>query len=352
MRIRPSVRAAFIAVLAVWFAGKAPLLPAQESAGQLYIAFWNVENLFDLTDDPGVDDEEFTPVGEKRWTRQRLLNKFHGMTRVLNAMNDGRGPDLLGLAEVENLRVLQQWQEEDLREYAPASYGIALHESPDQRGIDLAVLYREDVFTHIATRGHRVPLGGNSRPTRDISVFTLAAGSDTLDCVLVHWPSRYGGREQTEPRRIRAARTTAGVIDSLYKLRRNDDIILMGDFNDEPANVSVRRVLASGDDPADVGGGTDIRLLNSMWDVYRDPERGSYYYGGEWNTLDQILLGHGLLDTTGFAAPEPTGQVFVQPYMREQTGEYQGTPYRTYVGNRYLGGMSDHFPVFIRLTQR
>lgn len=344
------LRTTAILLLLCLVAGSVSDGSAGESDKQLYLAFWNVENLFDLINDPGVEDEEFTPAGEKRWTRKRLRNKFHSLTRVFNDMNTGEGPDLLGLAEVENRRVLEQWREMDLEEYARGRYGITLHESPDERGIDLAVLYRKEVFTHIGTRGHTISLGANSGPTRDVSVFTFLAGRDTLDCVLVHWPSRYGGRERTEPLRLRAARTTAEVIDSLYNIRKNDEIILMGDFNDEPANRSLTKILNAGTDIGSVGPAAENRLFNPMWDVYRDPDTGSYYYNGDWYTLDQILLGHGLLDKRGFSVSEPAGKVFVHEYMRERKGEYKGTPYRTYVGDRYLGGISDHFPVFIQLT--
>ena len=326
--------------------GIAPDLIAQPEE-EIYIAWWNVENLFDLVDDPGVEDEEFTPLGENRWDRERLRAKFHSLTRVLSEMNEGKGPDLLGLGEVENRNVLEQWRDTDLEKF---HYGYALHESPDERGIDLAVLYRRDLFSLIAVRGHSISLGEESGPTRDVSVFTFTAAGDTLDCVLVHWPSRYGGREETEPLRIRAATVTRRVVDSLYSVRKNDDILLMGDFNDEPTNISVRETLQQGMQPEKPAEAEQFRLYNAMIAVDTDPDRGTYYYDGEWNTLDQILLGRGLFRPEGFAAVSHDASVFVRSFMREQEGEYKDSPYRTYVGDRYLGGISDHFPVFIRIT--
>lgn len=325
------------------------LMPIGLTAGQpdtAYVAWWNVENLFDNVDDPYEGDDEFTAASDKRWTDKRVDAKFVGLSRVLASMNDGQGPDLLGLAEVEHRSVLETWVQNYLQKFG---YGIAYHESPDLRSIDLAVLYRKSIFEHIATRGHAIDLGSGNRPTRDVTVYSLVSDGDTLDCVLVHWPSRYGGKEQSEPKRITAAKVTSGAIDSLYRIRRNDDVILMGDFNDTPGDVSITRYLHARDVPPSAVDGDKPYLFNTMMQVHENPAMGSYYYRGDWNTLDQILLTSGLFNQTGFGTGNPVGDVFVLPFMREQEGRYKDAPYRTYVGPRYLGGISDHFPVFIQL---
>lgn len=316
---------------------------ADGQTDQVYIAWWNVENLFDTVDDATHNDAEFTPTSDKRWTPERLEAKLRGMTRVVSTMNDSTGPDILGMAEVENQQVLEHW----VHKYLHDKYGVAYHDSPDLRGIDVALLYRKSKFQHIGTAARRVNLGKDERPTRDVVAYTLVDGGDTLDCVTVHWPSRYGGKEASEPKRIMAAKATEAVVDSLYKVRENDDIIVMGDFNDEPGDISVTNYLrASGQTPK-VNDPAKIFLLNSLYKVYTDSSRGTYYYRGQWNTLDQILLSHGMLDDTGFGTTYPWGNVFIRPFMKEASGRYKGAPFRTYVGPRYLGGISDHFPVYI-----
>ncbi len=316
------------------------------SAESVLVAWYNVENLFDIKNDPYAGDDEFTPKGDKKWTRKRLHEKFKGLTRVIGMMNAGEGPDLLGLAEIEHRSVLERWNRKYLRRF---NYGIAYHESPDLRSIDLALFYRKDIFSHVATNGHTVELETEERPTRDITVFTLTAGAeDTLDCVLVHWPSRYGGKALTEPKRISAAKVTSQVVDSLYAIREHDDILIMGDFNDDPDDPSVQMYLKAQDLVPE--GQNDRRLHNSMLDIHSDPVQGTYYYRGEWNTLDQIILGRGLFDQEGFGTEYPDAAVFVQPFMRVSEGEYKDTPYRTHVGPRYLGCISDHFPILLTLT--
>jgi len=318
-------------------------LSAAENSQPIYIAWWNVENLFDTVDDATHNDAEFTPTSDKRWTPERLEAKLQGMTKVITTMNDSAGPDILGMSEVENQQVLEHW----IHKYLHDKYGVAYHESPDLRGIDVALLYRKSKFQHVGTAARRVNLGKDERPTRDVVAYTLVDGGDTLDCVTVHWPSRYGGKEASEPKRIMAAKATEAVVDSLYKVRENDDIVVMGDFNDEPGDVSVTNYLRASGKLPKADESAKIFLLDALYKVYADSSRGTYYYRGQWNTLDQILLSRGMLDETGFGTQNPWGNVFVRPFMKEASGRYKGAPFRTYVGPRYLGGISDHFPVYI-----
>ena len=335
----------FLLILSFVFIQETDALFSQTRSQSLTVAWYNVENLFDTKNDSYPGDDEFTPKGEKNWTRDRLHEKYQGLTKVIGLMNAGQGPDLLGLSEIEHRSVLERWNNKYLKQF---KYGIAYHESPDLRSIDLGLFYRKSIFRHIATQGHTIDLGPDERPTRDVTVFTLVAGDDTLDCILVHWPSRYGGKEQSEPKRISAAEVTAQVVDSLYAIRQNDDILIMGDFNDDPDDSSVRDYLQA----QDMVPGTDPgrRLYNAMTDVHSNPVEGTYYYRGEWNTLDQIILGRGMFDEKGFGSEYPDASVFVQQFMRVQEGEYKDAPYRTYVGPRYLGGISDHFPILLTIN--
>ncbi len=318
-------------------------LSASENSHPVYIAWWNVENLFDTVDDATHNDAEFTPDSKKHWTPQRLEAKLQGMTRVLSCMNDSAGPDILGMAEVENRQVLSHW----VHKYLGDKYGIAYHESPDLRGIDVALIYRKSMFQHVGTAARRVKLGKEDRPTRDIVDYVLVRDGDSLDCVTVHWPSRYGGKEASEPKRIMAAKATESVVDSLYRVRTNDDIVVMGDFNDEPGDISITNYLRASDTVPTTNQRHNLFLLDALYPVYADSTQGTYYYHRQWDTLDQLLLSRGMLDQTGFGTASPWGNVFVRPFMQEASGKYKGAPFRTYVGSRYLGGISDHFPVYI-----
>jgi len=320
-----------------------------QTSQPVLVMWWNVENLFDVRDDPGVNDTEFTPGSDKHWTPNRLEHKLQGITRVIASINHHNGPDLLGMAEVENKGIVERW----LHEYMDGfHYNVMYHNSPDQRGIDVALVYRATKFTPVGVHGHRVDLGPGHRPTRDVTVYSLASDGDTLDCILVHWPSRSGGKEQSEPNRIAAAKVTAGAVDSLYRIRKNDDILIMGDFNDEPTDTSVTGFLhAQGMPPDSVAQDSGVPYLyDAMLTINADQSQGTYYYRGHWDTLDQFILGKGLFDQKGFGVPHPEAKVFALSFMKEQSGKYKGAPFRTYVGNKYLGGTSDHFPITLEIN--
>lgn len=323
----------------------APNIPAPEQS--ILFAFYNVENLWDPVDDLSTTgDDEFTPRGRMKWTQERYEKKLTALARAIRDMNDGEGPDLLGICEIENREVLDRL----VREFLPAGrYGIVHAESPDLRGIDVAILYRPDVMDLKRLTMHRIDLGAGSRPTRDIMEGTFAKDGEEFTVLVNHWPSRSGGAAQTEPLRKRAAAVAAGVIDSLRRINPAADIVLMGDLNDEPHNESVQDVLdAAAYDP---GEKFEQRMINTAAPVAQEDTIGSYYYDGGWEVIDQIMLSPGVLDRRGLTLYEIAETVVAPEFLRDfKASPIDRPPYRTYIrGTQYIGGASDHFPVQLRV---
>jgi len=302
----------------------------------LHIAFWNVENLFDLDDDPRVDgDEEFTPAGSKEWSEQRLETKYQHMARVIDDMNHGRGPDVLGLCEVENREVLR-----GLLPFLHTGrdYAIVHQDSPSDRGIDCALLFDPAVLSLRSSAFFFV----DADNTRDIVRVEFVARSHPLTVFVNHWPSRGGDREGTG--RKRAARVLRAEIDKILTLDPAADVVVLGDFNDEPDDASIAGVLRALRAPAGEGD-----LLNTMWEIHTDENLGSYCYRGKWQTLDQLIVSPGLRDPDGFSWVEGSTTVIRQPYQMFHPGKADERPDRTYGGDRYYGGYSDHLPVCCQL---
>jgi endonuclease/exonuclease/phosphatase family metal-dependent hydrolase len=288
-----------------------------------FTAFWNVENLFDIVDDPLIDDAEFLPDGKKNWDSVKFNQKLINLSAVIMSMNRGKGPDLLGLCEVENKAVI-----ESLLVFLNPVYEIVHIESPDGRGIDNALLYRNDKFSLVSYSADTVDLGRTN--TRSILYGRLAVkNSDTISVYVNHWPSRSGG-EGSEAKRIKAAETLKKNV-----MYNSDFMIIMGDFNDEPENISVDSVLNAG--PA--GSGKD--LLNLAYEISLRGE-GSYKYRENWNMLDQIIISK---NQHGIKYLEGSFEIYKPDFIITRSGTYAGTPRPTFGGSRYLGGYSDHFPV-------
>jgi predicted extracellular nuclease len=318
-------------------------VPTQKST--LVFAFYNLENLFDPADDPAITgDNEFTPNGRAHWNEERLERKLENIARAIRSMDEHRGPDLIGLCEVENRRVLELLRDE----FLPAgAYAIVHADSHDDRGIDVALLYRPAVMQLVGYRMHNVVLGEGFRPTRDIMEATFRRDQHRFTVLVNHWPSRSEGREQSEPKRIAAAQAAAAIIDSLYRVDPAADIVLMGDLNDEPFNTSVKDVL---DAYAYDGNPFHHHMMNTAAPVAEVDTIGSYFYRGDWNLLDQIMVSRGVLDSAGLTLRETVETVFAPDFLRDERADPQfRPPYRTYRGSWYIGGTSDHFPVMLRV---
>lgn len=304
----------------------------------LTLSFWNVENLFDLEDDPDKRDEEFTPAGEKHVTQEILDLKLNHLAEMLTDLN----ADILGLAEVENGAVLEMLN----HSYHERDYSIVHYESPDVRGIDVALLYDSRRFTVISSSPIPVDLG-DGRPTRDILYVVGRFSGVELHLFVNHWPSHWGGKEATDPLRTVAAVTLRKEIDAVMKKNSVAEIVIMGDLNDQPSAPSVSRHLGSSFSLEYVEESRGM-LLNLMEPFVGRADGGSYKYGGKDLVYDQIIVSPGLVDSIGLSVLPRSVHIPDDPKYRQQ-GEYEGYPFRFWVGDRLLGGYSDHLPVSVTI---
>jgi predicted extracellular nuclease len=300
------------------------------------IAFWNVENLFDTINDPKIDDEEFLPNGKMKWTSERYLTKINNLAKEILAIGDGKGPDILGMSEIENEGVLIDLTQKTALKNQ--KYGIVHYDSPDKRGIDVALIYKTDKFKVVESKAVFTKMPVDTILTRDILVVKgVLNKKDTIYILVNHWPSRRGGNDDASAeRRMFAAKNLRHIEDSLLKKFPMAKILAMGDFNDEPTNLSIQSL--SYEKNPDVG---FIDLMDSL----KAAGDGSYHYRKEVNMLDQILISRSLQIHKGlylinahiFKADFATGT----NYKDDPPG-----PLHTYAGTRYIGGYSDHYPVY------
>lgn len=316
-----------------------------KSKRNLTVAFYNVENLFDLVDEPGKSDEEFTPESDKKWTADRYQKKLDTLSRVLSSINKNELPEIIGLCEVENKKVLVDLVQ--TKNLTPGKYKIVHYESPDFRGIDCALIYRPNEFEVI--KSFPIKINFKEEPnyfTRDILyVKGRTRNREILHVFVNHWPSRIGGTEKTEPKRIEVAGILKSKIDSIQNKNNSDKIIVLGDMNDEPSNTSLASVLqAKSPDKENTG------LVNLMYPTHKKGE-GSYSYQGNWNMLDNIIVSANLLDNKGFQCIDKSGFVHRKEWMEFKNNRGEISPSRTYGGPNYYGGLSDHFPVYFNLQR-
>ncbi len=310
----------------------------------LTVAFYNVENLFDTKNTPGGNDAEFTPDGKNKWTEERYLKKLDDISKVLATINKNELPEIIGLCEIENREVLDDLVRTKL--LSSGKYKIEQFESPDFRGIDCALLYRPDEFEVIKSLPIKVVFDDDLKfTTRDILyVKGETNNGEEFHIFVNHWPSRIGGLEQTEPKRVAVASLLKSKIDSVQNSNPNANILIMGDMNDEPSNKSINEVLQAQSPEVE-----NAAMVNLMYPIHKN-KLGSYNYQGNWNMLDNIIVSSNLLDNKGFKCKEMQGFVFHEQWMEyENKGEM--SPNRTYGGPNYYGGVSDHFPVYIQLQR-
>ncbi|MCS6916442.1 MAG: hypothetical protein RMK52_01395 [Chitinophagales bacterium] len=306
------------------------------------IAFYNVENLFDNQDDPKTEDEEFTAEGKARWTTERMNEKVRNIARVIAAINEGNGPDVLGLSEVENEAMLKTLLRQGGLDRKGYRY---LHaDSRDQRGIDVCLVYREKSFRPISYRLLPVDVSAyDSRPTRDILMVTgIAAQKDTLHLFVNHWPSRRGGREVTAPKRMAAARVLRRTLDSLFARNPEALVVAMGDFNDNPGDASVNHLQYS---PRS----EDLRNCMSRFDWKAG--QGTEFYQGSWYRFIQILLSPsmGRYSFTGDESDPCSGiHIFRPDWILKEDSTGQRIPRRSVEQDGTIG-YSDHLPVYLLL---
>lgn len=304
-------------------------------AAEFYIAGWNVENLFDIEDDPNVrGDEDFTPNSRKRWTRERLQIKLNNLSDAIRKMNGGKGPDVLGLCEVENRKVVEMLRDK----LAPLGrkYEIVHKDSPSDRGIDCALLYDATVFGLADSKFHFV----DANRTRDIVEARLHRDTGDLFVFVNHWPSR----RNPEGERLKAADVLRKRIDQILSADPMADIILVGDFNDEPDNVSLKdrlRAVASKDQlPPGALFDTTASLVAA--------NKGTYLYENRWELIDHIIISPGLLDDSGYQWKDGSSNHIIRPELMYQPPYPNAVarPSTSYTrSNFHRNGYSDHLAV-------
>ena len=330
-----------------------PVRAAEAAPAPFFVANWNVENLYDPVDDPDNDgDDEFLPNNPTtRWTQVRYETKLDNLAQVVNGMNQGEGPDILGLEEVENEDVVRDLVDR----LTVKSYGIVHVDSPDPRGIDTAMLFNRGRFALLESHAHKVPLKWGE--TRDILHALLEdRDGDKLHVLVNHWPSRGGGTEESEQRRVIAARTLARIIERIYQREPAARIVILGDFNDEPSDRSIRDVLDVEFFPTPSGEYDPAKIYNLASGKAKEGQ-GSFFhaYDGnvDWRMYDQIMASGTLLRNTGDRQSEVSLWVDKPAFMVEEHGWDKGSPVPTFEGQEdYLGGYSDHFPIGVRFASR
>ncbi len=304
------------------------------------IAFYNLENLFDTKDDKKTLDDDFTPKGFKNWNKKRYHKKLYKLGRAISNVGTDVSkelPVIVGVAEIENKRVLKDLIKS--KHLKDTDYDIVHFDSPDERGIDTGMLYQKKKFK--INKAEQVPLiliedNGVRDFTRDILYVDGELNGERIHVFVNHWPSRRSGNDVTAVKRMMAAQVLASKIEAIEAVESDATFIIMGDFNDDPFSASIKEGLMS------------PQLYNPM-EKLLSPYQGSANYKGKWSLFDQIILSHNLFDTQKGTHSFAHADIFNKRFLAEWEGRYKGNPFRTYVGRKYLGGYSDHFPVYIQL---
>lgn len=328
-----------------------PLVGKSQQLGVHAVGFYNVENLFDCTPDYTVREghEEFTPEGPYRWTPEKYRKKLENIASVIDKLGTAHSPAglaLLGLAEVENRQVLEELVA--VEKIAARGYKIVHTDSPDRRGIDVALLYNPALFSLNSSSTHRFDYPADSAyVTRDLLLVSGQMAGETLHAIVCHWPSRYGGAKSASLRQ-RAAELCLHLVDSLHTADPLSKVILMGDLNDDPTDKSCREVLGAKRTAAEVAEGG---LLNTSWRLF-DRGIGSLGYQGKWNLFDQAIVSHSALGEEYSTLRWWRTEVFNPDFLTATEGRYKGYPLRTFSGNTFQNGYSDHYPIVVYFVKR
>lgn len=324
-----------------------------QRAYRVSVGFYNLENLFDTIDNEN-NDEDYLPNGANAWTEERYQMKLANMAYAISQMAGGKAPDVLGVCEIENRHVL-----EDLVAHpslAALGYEIVHYDSPDRRGIDVALLYRPSVFRFTGAMSHPVNISGEPHiKTRDVLEVNGTILGESVSILVAHWPSRAGGEQISLNRRMSAARVMRSVVDSLQVQRSNEKIILMGDLNDDPISPSLTEGLRSLNKEADIETASD--LYNVMAKLHRSGY-GTLAYRDVWNLFDNIIVTANLLDDKSEGLriqkdkrTDAYGRIYNAAFLTQATGHYKGYPFRTMSNGQFQNGYSDHYPVYIYLVK-
>ncbi len=312
-----------------------------DAQNRYQIIFYNVENLFDTWDDPLTSDEEFTPMGDRHWTRKRFEDKLKMVYKTLITAGNGQFPDIIGLAEVENLWVVEQLIATTPLKNIP--YGIIHKESPDPRGIDVALLYRKDRIKPIDYQFIKVLSSGKYNLTsRDILHFTAEIQKEQIHFFVNHWPSRSGGYVETVEKRNIVARILKSNLDSLFAKDQKVNVLLMGDFNATPNEKCFTTILKALPYP----GNNDASSLINLSTSWTKNAEGTIRNGGQWEVFDQMIISNNVLNSNVLKIIWELSGICRFGFLLEPDPTFLGEkPFRTYMGPTYHGGISDHLPV-------
>ena len=316
------------------------------------IGFYNLENLYDTIDNPMVDDNEFIPTGPKKYNSEVYWDKLNKLATVLSEMGAEKSPDgpaILGVAEIENDTVLNDLIKQPL--IANRNYKIVHYDSKDARGVDVGLLYNPKYFKLIASDKLFVNLPTGAKDayfTRDVLWVKGQLDGETIHVYVNHWPSRRGGEKRSEPGRMAAAKVCRNHMDSVLKTDPDAKFVVMGDLNDDPLNKSITEVIGA----KPVADQVKKEGMFNPWTELYNKGIGTLAYQDAWGLFDQILISGTWLshDQCGFFFK--SRYIFNKPYLVENMGRYKGYPMRTWDGNIYRGGYSDHFPTYIVLLKK
>ncbi|RDK88714.1 endonuclease/exonuclease/phosphatase family protein [Marinirhabdus gelatinilytica] len=317
------------------------------------VAFYNLENLFDYEDDPITFDDDRTPDGKDHWTEEIYNAKLKNMAKVIAEIGadvTGTAPAIIGVCETENRRVL-----EDLVNQEPLlkkDYGIIQFDSPDRRGIDVALLYQKRLFTPTHYKAYPLVIYDNNDTskriyTRDQLLVSGMLDGEKMHFIVNHWPSRSGGEARSRSKREKAAKLNRRIIDSLFSDDPYAKIITMGDLNDDPTNSSVKEYLKAKADKEDL---QIKQLYNPMEDMFKKG-LGTLAWRDGWNLFDQMILSTELLKDDYSSYRFYQAGIYNKSYLANPRGRYKGYPYRSFTSGSFTGGYSDHFPVFLYLIK-
>ena len=318
---------------------------AKEDVEYARIVSYNLENLFDCEDDSLTNDESFTPTGDHEWTEAKFWVKINNLSRAITAAGEWQTPILIGLCEVENAKVVKELlYHTQLRE---AGYLFIHKDSPDQRGVDVALAYLPEQFRLVHQEFIPVHIT-DGKPTRDILYATgILYNGDTLHVFVNHWPSRYGGELESENKRMTAAETLREKTDSIFEKNEHSKIIIMGDFNDYPDNNSLIHGLCAYSPQKNC---IFDQLYNLSYPIHQKGEFGSHKFGGKWGMLDQMIVSGELLDSEASCFVQQDGLKICKEkfLLKESATGY--APKRSFLGTFFAYGYSDHLPIYIDLT--
>ncbi len=327
----------------------------QQPSKRYTVMFYNLENFFDTINQPDVLDEEFTPEGPKQWNSYKYNAKLSNIEKVLyNISAENKAfPTVIGVSEIENRNVMEDLAA--LPKLQRANYQIVHYDSPDRRGVDVAFLYRPDQFRYEGSATIPVVVPGlTDFRTRDIVTMWGTIEDEPFYFMVAHWPSRLGGQAASAFKREATAAIMKRAADSVVQLNPATKIVMMGDFNDDPTDASIAEILDAKQKTSDLQPGG---LFNPFNQMHRDG-LGTLAYRDSWNLFDNIVISESLVNpepgTLGiYKQPKDRyyGHIYKRPYLLQQSGQYKGYPLRTYVGNDFQGGYSDHFPVFIFIAK-